>query len=135
MIDVKSETSFETFIYYLRHDNLTLQIDNKIFPDKILNLLIKRNGVLIWEAQGAFKLIPAPILCNLILNYNASQQLKKEYPRTKEPDGFTTIVWNQGISLSPAAADVLLLAACKERYELCEPDTTTDPTTEGKSDQ
>lgn len=135
MINVKSETFFEVPIYFVRGHDLVLRIGSNDLPTKILNSLIERNGIIIWEVQGTFRLVPAPILCNILLNYHASQQLKKEYPRTKGLDGFTTIVWDQGISIPSAAVEILLLAARDHSDEFSKADTPANPTTKGQPDK
>lgn len=123
---IKSTASLETFIYFVRCDEQILRIGSNIFPISILNRLVEKHGIVIWEAQGAFKLISTPILFNMILSYNTAQQLKKEYPRTRGLNDLRTIDWNQGISIPSAAVESLLLTAHNSSDDFINTDSTPD---------
>ena len=125
---------FEPLLYHIRCNKGYLVIGDMGIPITTLALLVEKNGMIIWENQGFFKLIPNSVLRNLRTRYENARSIAAVYSRVKPPKGLTEINWNQGIDIPSAVAKVLL-TACKKRYELRKPDTTTDPTTEGKSDQ
>ena len=106
---MKSKKLFDSLIYYVRYDGPTLEIGSDEFPEVVLDILIKKNGILIWENQGTYKLVPAPVLHNIWLNHEASQQIKEEYPRVEGARGLNTISWNQGLPISPLIARNFLL--------------------------
>jgi hypothetical protein len=103
---IKSQTVFKISGYFIRYDGLNLPISDKELPGKkelpvvILLALVNHKGILIWENQGVFKLIPEQVLRNAKLNHEASRQLKKEYPRTKKLDSLKTISWEQGVPVT-----------------------------------
>lgn len=131
---VKSRKLFDSLIYYIRYDGPVLKIGSDEFPAVVLELLVHKNGLVIWENQGTFKLIPAPVLHNILLTCGASHQLKKEYPRTGVSKGLNTISWGQGQPISPVIARNFLLVPHEERKSFADPDAATKATSEDQTD-
>ncbi len=132
---VKSRKCFAPYIYYLRYDRYTLKVGTEEFPDKVLTTLCDRkDGLVIWENQGAFKLIPAAILLNLLHARHASQQIKESYPRAVGPQSLNEITWSQGLPIAATIAGHLLLTPCKEPNELDDTNSDTGPAGEDQPD-
>ena len=131
---VKSRKLFDSLIYYIQYDGPILRVGSDEFPSVVLETLVHKNGLAIWENQGTFKLISAPILHNILLTCGASQQLKEEYPRTGVPRGLNTISWSQGQPISPVIARNFLLVPHEERKSFADPDAATKAASEDQAD-
>lgn len=131
---IKSMSIFEPHIYFIQHDKLILRVGSKKFPRPVLLSLINLKALLIWKNQGSFRLIPASVLCNLQTSGEVTEQIKKEYPRYEPLTSLDEITWDQGEPITLAVVKILL-TACKKRYELRNPDTAADPTTESQPHQ
>lgn len=133
---VKSRKCFEPYIYYVRYDRPTLRVGTEEFPDKVLTILCDRkDGLIIWENQGTFKLIPAGVLLNLSQARLASQKLAKSYPLVKGPRSLSEITWDQGVPITPTVVEHLLLTPCDATDESTEPDTPAETNGEDQPDQ
>lgn len=131
---IKSKKLFESFIYFIRYDGpFPLKVGSKELPDTVLDILIKKNGIVIWENQGIFKLIPVTILHNIWLTCGTSQQLKKGYPRMTPPSGLNEISFSQGIIIPPAIVKNLLLIPYEKRNGFSDPDSTAHSTSENQT--
>ncbi len=131
---IKSKRLFDSLIYFIRYDGPTLTIGTDEFPTAILDTLIQKNGLVIWENQGTFKLIPTPVIHNIWLASDASDQIKKEYPRTEVPHGLNTVSWNQGLPISPVMARNFLSIPHEIRNGFADADTPTQATSEDQAD-
>ncbi len=127
---IKSKKLFDTLIYFIRSERSVLRVGQGEFPDAILDILIKKDGIVIWENQGIFKLISAPILHNIWLTREASQQLKKGYTRIEGPGNLEEISWGQGILISPTIVKNILLVPCEKRNGFSNSDPTAQPAKE-----
>ena len=127
---IKSMSIFGPHIYFIQHDKLILRVGSKKFPRTVLLSLIGLKALLIWKNQGSFRLIPASILSNLQASCEVTEQIKKEFPRYEPLTRLNEITWDQGLPITLTVVKTLL-TACKKRYELCETNTPTDPTTKG----
>ena len=132
---MKPREIFDSFIYFTQCDRLVLEMGSKEFPVAVLQMLLKRNGVLIWENQGSFKLIPSPVLRNLMMHYETARKLDAVYPRIKPSTHMNKITWEQGITISPTVVKALLLTPHKGSDGLSEPDPATNPTGEDQADK
>ena len=107
---IESKTYFKSIAYFIRCNKTLLQLGEKgKLSIHALKALLERNGIIIWENQGIFKLIPNSILRNVWTNFNAAQQIKENYPLTTEPRKLKEISWNQGIPISPIVVKNLLI--------------------------
>ncbi len=111
---IESKRLFKVLIYRVRHNGPTLRAGNDELSDIILDLLVREKGIVIWENQGVFRLISAPILRNLELTRKASHQIKKDYHRIAGSNGLEEISWNQGIAISPVIVQNLPLVPREE---------------------
>lgn len=132
---IKAETFYYPHICFIRYNGLTLQIGDKHFPIWILKTLIKANGIIIWENQGAFRLIPNPILCNLKTQYENAQSLVAVYPRIKPPNDLNKILWEQGEPISSKIVEYLLSTSHEESDSPSGSDPTTQSTSEDQTNQ
>lgn len=132
---VKSKKLFEPLIYFIRHDSQILRVGGEELPNAILEMLIKKNGIVIWENQGTFALISAPILHNVWLTYGTSHKIKKEYPLAGCPHNLKEIAWKQGIILTSTIVNNLLLIPNEKRNGFPDPKPATNTTGKNQADQ
>lgn len=130
MVDIKSRMSYDASIYFIRGDKLVLTVGVEL-STTALRLLVAKDGVLIWEHHGSYKLIPTAILRNIITRYETARAISASYPRIKPPKDLMLIDWNQGWYVKPEIAEALLLVPRNHSDELGNTDSTTNPTTEG----
>jgi len=127
---MKVQTFFKPVICLVQHNSSTLAIDTQIddprMLDSILYTLIKKNGIVIWENQGRFKLIILHIIQNALETYKISQQLKYEYPRTAGSAILNKITWEQGIDVSSEAVKELLSIPTDSSDDPGDSDAPTD---------
>lgn len=131
---VKSKRLFDSLIYFIRYDGSTLTVGNDEFPEAVLDMLIQNNGLLIWENQGTFRLIPAPVIHNIWLASVASDQLKKEYPRAEISHGLNAVSWKQGLLISPIVARNFLTVPHEKRKGFADTNPAPEPTSEDQTD-
>ena len=123
---MKPNNFYVPYIYFLRSTQRVIQIGKEL-PTRIVQLLLAdKSGILIWENQGSFIVIPNSILHNLKTHYEIARSLNAMYPRMKSPKNLNTISWEQGHFISPAAAKVLLLTPNDNSDDLSNSDTPTD---------
>lgn len=129
---LESGKFYRPTIFFVQHNEMFLKVGGEL-PTKILHTLIEINGVIIWENQGVFRLVPSHILRNLITQYETARSLNALYPRTKFPDNLLNITWDQGINISTVCETIKALLSTEE--SLGNSDTATDPTGEDHTDQ
>ena len=128
---IKSNILHKPLIYFVRCTGLILQIADTTLSGAMLDTLHDKNGIVIWENQGMFKLIPVLVLWNVLMEYKFTQQLKAQYPRTTV--NFVAIHWNQGIDISPKVVESLL-ASQEECSGLTDTEGKTPTTCENQAD-
>ncbi len=133
---MRSMTFHVPLIYYVHFDGPVLFMGEPEIVDRILTRLVNEiNGVLIWENQGAYRLIPATVLFNLFTNREFLRRQMEHYPRITVSPDLSEITWNQGIAISPTVVEHLLLAPCDSSDESGKSDSATEPTVENHTDE
>ena len=130
MIKPDKNKLYKPTVYFIRCHGPVLRVGGDL-PVAIFHLLINTKGVIIWEQQGRFKIIPPVILSNLARQYEAARSIGALYPRITPPTALTEIQWDQGTDIYYNTVMVLLTT------ENClgESDTTTDTTGKDHPDQ
>lgn len=120
-------TQHYPFICYVQADIPALGVS----PELTALLVCGVDGILLWENQGSFRLIPTAILQNIHSTYQDMLAQAALNPRAMfaEP----TIQWDQGTPISAEAVRVLL-RACNSSDDSVETDTTTDTPGEDQPD-
>ena len=95
-------------------------------PAEIVADVIDNGGVLIWENQGQFRLIPNSILRNVKIQYKNARRLVTFFPRGTPRKNLNQISWVQGVAISPTV--VRLLTASQDGHHAGQPDPAPDTT-------
>ncbi len=114
--------------FFIRRDGPTLRIGEDVLPVKVIDTLRWIDGFILWERQGMFRIIPAPVIANLVSNYETARSIRAMYPRARPPAGLNTISWEQGIVISPPVANTLMSSSGKEGDGLGNTNTAADTT-------
>jgi len=92
------ETSkiYPTSVYFIRHDGdvLTATLIGELTD------LVKDGIPILWENQGAYRLIAPSVLRNTASGIVTYRILRTQYPRETPQESLRQIPWNQGIPVS-----------------------------------
>jgi len=118
-------------VYFIRSPKPTLEIGDPDFGGGIVHNSFAMQDIdaILWENQGAFKLIPRNIVLNLIAQDETACRLTASYPRTKPHAARVT--WTQGISVDSVIVKALFSIAEERRDSLSNPDASTEATSKG----
>lgn len=105
---------YKLHIHYTRSNTRILKLGSAELPTSAVQNLLANGGVLIWENQGSFKIVPNLVLHNMKLRYETARSIDALYPRTKPSAKLNEISWEQGIAISPAVVKALLLTPGEE---------------------
>ena len=126
-----STKKFFMHFYYRKLDGPEFSIN--IIPKLDMDWILLHEAVLIWENQGAFKLIPWAVLKNTEIGYKETKKAGAQYPHYPNYLPIDIINWTAGHELSIAAAWCLLSDDASD--ELTNPNTAPESHGEDKPDQ
>jgi len=133
---MKPNNFYTPYIYFLQCTKRVIQIGKELPTRVVVQLLLAdKSGILIWENQGSFKIIPNSILRNLKTHYENTRSLSAMYPRIRPPKNLNTISWEQGYYILPEVAKLLLSIPDNRGDDFSEPNTTPDTTGEDKANK
>ena len=128
---LKSGSYYQSHVCFVRSSKPILEVgDADLTANMIHTFSVQPIDAILWENQGAFKLIPRSIVLNLIAQDETARSLTASYPRTKPPAARVT--WTQGIFIDSAVVKALFSIAEERRDSLSNPDAS--PKATGKSD-
>ncbi len=116
-------------MYHIRCDKSILTTEDVAAFRLTLAELLEENGVIIWENQGAFRLIFSSVIRNCEICHEVAEKIRALYPRVNVAGALRNITWEQGVPIPKAIVENLLH---KETDDLSDTDSTTDAA--GKDD-
>ncbi len=122
----------EIAVYYLLAHNTEVHIGDGFISGETLQTLFNKYGIIIWENQGQFVLIPPAIIGNAWKCWNATQIIRENYSRAEVPA--VEITWKQGHRIDRQVA-MFLLTASKEYDRLSNTNSASDPPSEDQADK
>ena len=128
---LKSGSFLQREVYFIRSSKPSLEIGDPDFGGGIVHnsFAMQNIDAILWENQGAFKLIPRNIVLNLISQHETARSLTASYPRTKPHAARVT--WTQGIPIDSMVVKALFSIAEERRDGLSNPDASTEATSKG----
>ena len=117
-------------IYYVQQEGPVLTIESPVLPTSALQILLRDEGIILWENRGMFKLIPAPVIRNTLASYEDAQVVAAGYTRTVGPSWLREVSWSQGIPVPSDVARKLLSASGNGGNDLSDPKPTTQANSE-----
>ena len=98
---MKPETMYDTTVYFARTNDATLTVGSvgkNFIEGTALQELSEHRGIILWECNGLFRIIPINIICNVLQLWESVQRLREYYPRLECPR--IEFTWSQGIDVS-----------------------------------
>ncbi len=114
-------------MYHIRCDKSILTTEDVAAFRLTLAELLEEDGVIIWENQGAFRLIFSSVIRNCEICYEVAEKIGVLYPRAKAAGALRRITWEQGVPISKVIIENLLH---EETDDLGDTDSTADTTSE-----
>jgi len=127
---LKSGSYYQNHVYFIRSSKPILEVPFADLPANVIHAFsLQPIDAILWENQGAFKLIPRSIVLNLIAQDETARSLTASYPRTKPH--IACVTWTQGIPIDSVIVKALFSSAEERRDSLSNPDASTEATSKG----